>query len=157
MTAPEGAAYLPGGLTPPFPQPDGVDAPFWQGLLDERLLVQRCPACRTWQFGAEWLCHHCHRFDPEWIDVAPHGHIYSWERVWHPAHACLQAAVPYLVVLVELQDAPGVRLLGNLLGDPLQPVRIGSVVKGLFERHGAAQAAYALLQWRPDVAAAIAP
>lgn len=143
------ATYLPPGLPAPQPQSDGADAPFWAGLREGKLLVQRCPSCSTWQCGPEWLCHRCHRFDPDWVELRPWGHIYSWERVWHPAHPALQEAVPYRVVLVELQDAPGVRLLGNLLGTASEAVQIGAAVDGVFESHGDADPPYNLLQWRP--------
>lgn len=140
--------YLPAGLPIPAPEPDGLSAPYWSGLREGRLRVQRCGACGTWQFGPEWLCHHCHAFDPAWVDVPARGRIYSWERVWHPAHAALHGHGPYLVVLVELPHAGGVRMVGNLLGDPLQEVRIGAEVEGVFEAHDAAEPPYTLLHWR---------
>lgn len=139
---------LPPGLPAPVPEPDGLSAPYWQGLREGRLLVQRCAQCGTWQFGPEWICHHCHAFDPPWQPVAPRGRIYSWERVWHPSHRALQGHGPYLVVLVELPEAGGVRMLGNLLGDPMQGVAIGAQVEGVFEPHEDAAPPYALLQWR---------
>jgi len=41
-----------------------------------------------------------------------------------------------------------VRMLGNLLGDPSQPVAIGAAVQGVFEHHERADPPYTLLQWR---------
>lgn len=142
------ATYLPAGLPIPVAEPDGLSAPYWEGLGRNRLLVQRCGRCGTWQFGPEWLCHHCHAFDPEWIEVAPCGRIFSWERVWHPSHAALKQHGPYLAVLVELPHAGCVRMVGNLLGDPMQDVTIGSDVEGVFEHHSASDRVYSLLQWR---------
>jgi uncharacterized OB-fold protein len=139
--------YLPAGLPSPVSEPDGLSAPYWKGLQEERLLVQRCGACGNWQFGPEWLCHACHRFDPDWKEIAAEGVIYSWERVWHPAHPALQGHGPYLVVLVELPHAGQVRMVGNLLGDTLQKVEIGVAVKGVYEHHPDATPAYSLLQW----------
>jgi uncharacterized protein len=143
-----GATYLPPGLPAPGPDADGLSAPYWQGLREGRLLVQRCAHCGTWQFGPEWICHHCHAFDPGWVEVEPRGRIFSWERVWHASHPALKARVPYLVVLVELPQAGGLRMLGNLLGEALQPVNIGHEVVGVFEPHDAADPSYTLLQWR---------
>ncbi|WP_083745387.1 Zn-ribbon domain-containing OB-fold protein [Variovorax sp. KK3] len=140
--------YLPPGLPIPVPEGDGLSKPYWTGLRENRLQVQRCGGCGTWQFGPEWLCHRCHRFDPEWVEVAPRGRIYSWERVWHPVHACLKGHGPYLVVLVELPAAGGVRMLGNLLGDPMQDVAIGAEVEGVFEHHAEAEPPFTLMQWR---------
>ncbi len=142
------STHLPPGLPAPAAERDGLTTPYWEGLRQGRLRVQRCSHCGTWQFGPEWLCHHCHAFDPAWVEVEPRGLIYSWERVWHPSHPSLQGHVPYLVVLVELPQAGGVRMLGNLLGNPLQQVRIGAPVQGVFEPHDDANPPHALLQWR---------
>lgn len=140
--------YLPPGLPTPVSEPDGLSEPYWAGLRAGRLLVQRCAQCATWQFGPEWICHQCHAFDPVWEEVAPQGRIYSWERIWHPAHAALKGQGPYLAVLVELPQAGLVRMVGNLLGDPLQEVRIGAEVQGVFEHHADHQPPFSLLQWR---------
>jgi uncharacterized OB-fold protein len=139
--------YLPLGLPIPVAEPDGLSAPYWTGLRHNRLLVQRCGHCGTWQFGPEWLCHRCHGFDPEWTEVAPRGRIFSWERVWHPSHASLKGHGPYIAVLVELPHAGGVRMVGNLLGDPMQEVVIGTEVEGVFE-HPESDPPYGLLHWR---------
>jgi uncharacterized OB-fold protein len=128
--------------------PPGLAAPFWSGLHEGRLLVQQCRHCNSWQFGPEWICHRCHTFDPLWREVSPRGRIFSWERVWHPSHPCLVGHGPYLVVLVELPQAGNVRLLGNLLGDPMQEVAVGAGVEGVFERHDEASPPYSLMQWR---------
>ncbi|MBL8347595.1 MAG: OB-fold domain-containing protein [Rubrivivax sp.] len=143
----ETAHYLPAGLPAPLDE-ERVNAPYWQGLTQGVLRVQRCAACGTWQFGGEWLCHHCHAFDPPWVEVAPRGRIFSWERVWHPVHPALKERGPYLAVLVELPEAGGLRMLGNLLGDAMQEVTIGAEVEGVFEHHAAAEVPYSLLQWR---------
>jgi uncharacterized protein len=143
-----GPTYLPSGLPIPVAEADGLSAPYWSALRQNRLVVQRCARCHVWQFGPEWLCHHCHAFDPEWTEVAPRGRIYSWERVWHPSHAALRQHGPYLAVLVELPEAGGVRMVGNLLGDPMQAVTIGTEVEGAFEHHPNSDPPYSLLQWR---------
>jgi hypothetical protein len=46
--------------------------------------------------------------------------------------------------MVELPDAGNVRLIGNRLGDPHEPVVIDAAVEAVFEEHDG----YALLQWR---------
>jgi uncharacterized OB-fold protein len=142
------ARYLPAGLPIPVAEPDGLSAPYWEGLRRGKLLVQRCGRCNSWQFGPEWLCHRCHAFDPAWTEVEPRGRIFSWERVWHPSHAALKGHGPYIAVLVELPWAGGIRMVGNLLGDPAQAVTIGAEVEGVFEHHLESNPPYSLLQWR---------
>jgi uncharacterized OB-fold protein len=136
--------YLPSGLPAPVPASDGVDAGFWEAARRHQLAVQRCRACGTFQTPSEWVCHRCHSRDLEWRAVSGRGRIFSWIRVHHAAHPALRQALPYLVVLVEVPDAPGARLIGNLLGDPRQDVAIDGEVEASFEDH----ADYTLVQWR---------
>ena len=141
-------SYLCEGLPQPVPSPDGLDGPFWQGLREERLLIQCCQGCQTWQWGPEWICHQCLSEDLVFEEVKGDGLIFSFERVWHPVHPALKEQGPYLIVLVELPGAGNIRLVGNLLGDPEQVVVIGSSVKAFFEHRHDAEQAYTLLQWQ---------
>ena len=138
------ATYLPAGLPAPRPQRDGLDKPYWDGLREAVLRVQRCASCGTWRWGPEWVCHSCHSFDTRWEEIAPRGRLYSWARSWHPVHPALREHGPYIFALIELPQAGNIRMVGNLLGDPLQKVEIGAEVVGAFEPHEG----YALLQWR---------
>lgn len=145
------ASYLPEGLPRPTWGPDELEKPFWTGLEEERIRVQRCRECGTWIFGPEWICHSCRSLELEWVDVEDTGTIYSWMRVWRPVHPLLAGHVPYLVVVVELPRAGNIRMIGNLLGDPGapgDPVPIGAPVRAVFEHHRTAEPAYSLLQWR---------
>jgi uncharacterized OB-fold protein len=144
-TRAESVHYLPPGVPLPVPARDGLDTDFWDGTRRHELRIQRCNDCQTWQFGPEWVCHNCHSFDLGWERVSGRGRIFSWERCWHAVHPALATSGPYLVVLVELPDAGNVRLVGNLLGDPLQEVVIGSEVDVEYEDH---EDAATLVQWR---------
>jgi uncharacterized OB-fold protein len=147
MTA-ERTSYLPHGLARPTPMPDGLDTPYWEGTRRHELWVQRCRACAGWQWGPEWICHRCRSFDLEWAQVPPRARIYSFERVWHPVHPALAEGVPYIIVLVEYPDHDGIRMVGNLLGDPEQPVPIGASVEAVFEDHEDGDPRYTLVHWR---------
>jgi uncharacterized OB-fold protein len=142
------SSYLNPGLPIPGPMNDSLDAPYWTGLTEELIHIQRCRSCNGWQWGPEWICHHCLSFDMGWEAVEPRGHIYSWMRNWHPAHPALVGQGPYLVVLIELPQAGNVRMIGNLLGDPMQEVPIGAAVDAVFEHHRDQDAPYTLVQWR---------
>jgi uncharacterized OB-fold protein len=135
--------YLPAGMPAPAPTGDQLDKEFWEGAKRHQLNIQRCAKCGVFQMP-EWICHACHSFDLKWERVSGRGVIHTWERVWHAAHPALKNSCPYLVVVVELPDAPGVRLVGNLLGDPMQTVEIGAAVKAVFEDH---PEGFTLIQW----------
>ncbi len=142
------AYYLPEGLPIPIPEANGLSKPFWEGLREERIMVQRNPKTGVYQFPPQWINHDDQTFDVEWVQAAPRGSIYSWTRSWHPVHPVLKEAVPFIVVVVQLEGAGGVRMLGNLLGDPRQDVNIGTPVEAVFEHHAEGEPPYTLLQWR---------
>ncbi len=143
-----GSAYLPHGLPIPIPERNGLSAPYWQGLRENVLKVQRNPRTGVFQFPPQWIAYDDQGFELEWVEVAPRGRIYSWTRVWHPVHPALKDACPYIVVVVELPQAGNVRMLGNLLGDPRQEIPIGAEVEAVFEHHPDAEPPYTLCQWR---------
>jgi uncharacterized OB-fold protein len=140
--------YLPAGMPMPSSGPDGLSAPYWEGTRLGKLRVQKCVGCGAWQWGPEWICHRCHSFDLKWEEVQGKGRIYSYQRPHHPVHAALTGHGPYIAVLVELPDHGNIRMVGNLLGDPSQPVTIGAPVTAVFEPHDAANPPYTLVQWR---------
>jgi uncharacterized OB-fold protein len=142
------AHYLRPGLATPLPSRDGLDKPYWDGLRESVLRLQRCRSCGAFQWGPEWICHRCLSFDLAWEPVEPKGRIYSYERVWHPVHSALKDQGPYVVVLVELPHANNVRLVGNLLGDARAPVHIGAAVHGVFEHHAHDKVPFTLLHWQ---------
>ena len=144
MSEPPAETYLPSGLPAPQPARDGLDRPFWEGAARGELLVQRCGGCGTFRFPPEWICHACRSTAVEWVRVEPSGRVYSWSRVWRAFHPALGPAVPYRIVLVELPQAGGVRMVGNLLGEASEEVAIGDPVEAVFEPHDG----FALVQWR---------
>lgn len=141
-------SYLLDGLPKPVASRDGLDTPFWEGLTNDRLLLQRCDGCGKFQWGPEWVCHRCRSFDLTYTETPAEGVIYSHQRVWHPVHPALAEQGPYIIVLVELPAADNVRIVGNLVGDPEQDLVIGSPVTGVFEHHPDDDPAHTLLQWQ---------
>ncbi len=80
----------------------------------------------------------------EWKVVAPTATVVSWTVAEHQVHQFFP--VPYTVVLVELDDAPGVRLAGYLPGRPR--LSAGMAMRPEFvnyPKHGA------LVNWIPVV------
>jgi uncharacterized OB-fold protein len=137
-------SYLPKGLPGPSAAPDGLSQPYWDGARENKLRIQKCRGCGSWQWGPEWICHKCHSFDLTWQEIKGSGRIWSYQRPHHPVHPALNGHGPYIVVLVELPDYGNIRMVGNLLGDPRQQVKIGMPVEAVFEHHED----YSLVQWR---------
>ena len=136
--------YLPEGLPTPRAARTGIDKEFWEATRRHELVVQQCNACKACQWGPELICHKCHSFDLGWRKVSGRGRLYSWVRCWNPVHPALKEACPYIVAVVELPDAGNVRMVGNLLGDPMQNPPFDSPVEAVFEDHPEAT----LVQWK---------
>ncbi len=138
------------GLLPPVTDQDG--APFWDYAARGELRIQTCAGCRTPRFPPRPCCPYCQSFAHRWQKVSGRGHIWSFVIAHPPLLEGYAQLAPYNVALIELLDAPGIRLVGNVLAAPdappgsLDPARlaIGAAVRVTFTR---VSARLALPQW----------
>lgn len=131
---------------PPLPVPDEVSAPFWEACRRRELVMQRCTGCRRFHYPPRIMCPGCQSTDFEWAPVSGRGTIYSFVVCHPPVLPAFAARAPYAVVLVELADDPGLRMVGNLLGCPPDAIEIGMPVEATFQD---VSDELALPQWRP--------
>ena len=113
-------------LPKPLPRPDRDSEPFWRGLREGALRVQRCKGCGTLRWPPRALCNRCHSFANEWIALSGRGRIVSWARTHQVFAPAWRDEVPYDVVLVALDEQEDPRLVGRLeAGEPRRdlPVR----------------------------------
>jgi len=87
-----------------------------------------CRTCGRFHWYPMPLCPHCRGRDIEWRRVAGTAEIFSFTRVMHPFDPSRVGALPYIVALVTFPDAPGVRLITNIIGEGLDALRIGQTV-----------------------------
>ena len=128
------------GLLLPLQDEDG--APFWEGTLRGELRIQACGKCGRLRFPARPMCPYCRSTDVTWKATSGRGSIWSFVVPHPPLLPAYQAVAPYNVIVVELEDAPGIRLVGNLVSsedgsinevDP-ESIRIGEPVRVVFHR-----------------------
>lgn len=131
---------------PPKPVADRDTQPFWDAVADRRLVVPRCRACRAWIWQPRPLCPRCHAPDPEWVAVGGNARVVSWTALHPPVLTVWNEQVPFVVLLVELDDAPGVRMIGQLVDDA------GTLLKTNGEPEGLAVGRSLSLRWRVDEA-----
>ena len=125
--------FFPDGMPQPDPD-DPIAQGFWDAAKDGRLVVQACNACGQTQHPPELNCHVCYAFDMGWREVAGRGAVWSYVEVVHPAHGALTDFGPYNVALVELDDLPEMKLLGNVIDAGPGEIQIGQAVRVVFER-----------------------
>lgn len=135
-------------IGPIGPRPDGLDAPYWDGLAEGRLLLQHCAGCGTWIWGPQWACPSCRALEPGWDEVPPAGVVFSWTRTHQPFVPEFREVLPYVTVLVELPDAGGRRVLGLLLDDDGADPVIGERVRGVIQPPSDLTSGHAVLRWK---------
>lgn len=106
---------------------------WWEHCKRHELVIQRCTDCGTFRHTPTIVCYNCQSFNYEWHKVSGKGVVYSYTICHHPAHPAVRERVPYNVVLVELPDAGGVRMIGNLVDCPNEEIRIGMPVEVTWE------------------------
>ncbi|MEU4731517.1 OB-fold domain-containing protein [Streptomyces sp. NPDC023588] len=129
-----------------LPVPDEDGAPFWEYAAQGELRIQACaaPGCGRLRFPPRPCCPHCRSFDSAWRRMSGRGRIWSYVRPHPPLLPAYAAQAPYNVILVELADAPHIRLAGNLVTradaplDSVDParLRIGARVQVAFTSVG---------------------
>lgn len=124
-----------------------VDYPFWQGLEQDELRIQRCSGCRRWMWPAEWRCGECGSWDFDWETIAPEGTIYAWERTHQPFVPQFADMLPYVNALVELPQAGNRHILGLVL-PPHEGIRIGARVTAAIQPPGERTHGLPALWWR---------
>lgn len=129
------------------PRPDGVDAPYWEGLRAGELKLQQCPKCRTWWWSPVWRCAECGSWELDWRTVEPRGKVFSWVRTHQAFAPAMTAIVPYVTLLVELPHADGRRLFGILVGDE-EGLEIGAPVVGVIQQPSERTNNQAVLRWK---------
>jgi Predicted nucleic-acid-binding protein containing a Zn-ribbon len=129
----------------PLPVPDADTAPFWEGCLAGRLVIQRCTECGAKRFPPSAFCPGCTSANVEWLPVSGKARLYSWIVVRHPIPRDIYAAdVPYVVALVDLDE--GGRMPTNLVEVDPDAVFAGMVLEVVFDR---VTDAIALPKFRP--------
>ncbi|MFI8291915.1 Zn-ribbon domain-containing OB-fold protein [Streptomyces sp. NPDC085614] len=124
------------------PVVDEDGAPFWEYAARGELRVQACaaPGCGELRFPPRPCCPHCQSFDSTWRLMSGRGRIWSYVLPHPPLLPDYAAQAPYNAVVVELAEAPRIRLVGNVVTAPDAPLdsvdparlRIGAAVKVAF-------------------------
>jgi uncharacterized OB-fold protein len=106
--------------------PDPVTRPFWDAAREHRLVVARCVACATIRpMPPGPFCWECREVDVEWVTLPGTASVHTFTIVRSAPIPELSDAVPYVIAVVELDDAPGVRLMTNVVCVAPDDVRIG--------------------------------
>lgn len=109
--------------------PDQWTKPFWDAARREVLVGCRCADCGTFRMPPGPLCPECSSDEFVWIPLSGRGTVFSYTIVRHGVIPHTRPQVPYVLALLTLDDAPGVRLVANVWDVRGDDVRIGMPVQ----------------------------
>jgi uncharacterized OB-fold protein len=121
-------------VTRPIPVPNEWTKPFWDAAKRGVLELQRCQACGHFQHPPYATCTQCVATHLKFEPVRGEGTIYAYTIMYHTGDKRFAAAVPYASIIVELDDAPGALMAGNLLEAEYTEAKVGRRVEVVFEK-----------------------
>lgn len=131
-------------LTPRLPVPNLLTAPFWDACRTHRLVMQRCQDCGQLRFYPTAACPFCACEKFSWQSMSGRGHIYSWTRIVRSTDPAWARRTPYISVVVELEEQPGLLVPGLLQESELPATQAAHEVEVWFEDIEG----FALPRWR---------
>jgi uncharacterized OB-fold protein len=143
-------------VTRPIPVPNEWTRPFWDAAKRGVLELQRCQSCGHFQHPPYATCVQCIGTDLKFEPVQGAGAIYAYTIMYHTGDKRFASAVPYASIIVELDEAPGALLAGNLLEADVyrgegRPARRGHLRKAERRHHAAAVSSRARIGGQPHV------
>jgi uncharacterized OB-fold protein len=96
--------------------------PFWQAAKDRRLVAPQCGECQAFRLPPTPFCPNCQSKQVNWVELSGAATVYSFAVV----HGV--PGMPDLVLVpavLDLPDAPGARLVSNIVDVAPADVTIG--------------------------------
>ena len=116
-----------------MPVADQITGPFWEGAAKGELRMQACGSCERLRFPPRVMCPWCRSTEVAWPAMSGLGTIWSHIVPHPPLLPAYAELAPYNVVIVQLDEEPTLRLVGNLVetaNGPLNEVDPHSITIG---------------------------
>lgn len=121
--------FFPDGM--PMPLADATSLPWWRAASEHRLVVQRCTGCGHTRHPPAPVCPECRSDAADWLELSGGGEVYSYTIVHRPLAADQQ--LPFVIAVIALEGAGGVRMISNLVEVDPAAVAIGMPVELVWE------------------------
>jgi hypothetical protein len=120
----------------PLPAITTEAKPFWDAAAEQQLKIQRCQDCQAWVWTPRPSCSECGSEEVVWTLMSGKGEVYSFtvirQVVGRAASQAFEPDIPYVIAWVDLDEGP--RLITNIIGCPVDAVKLGMKVAVQFER-----------------------
>ena len=123
-------------FTKPLPNITPEAKPFWDAAAQNKLVMQRCQDCLAWVWTPRPLCNECGSERIDWTPMSGKGTVYSFtvirQVVGRAASKAFEPDIPYVVAWIDLDEGP--RMISNVVGCPVDDVKLGMPVAVVFEQ-----------------------
>lgn len=104
---------------------------YYQGLLNQRLILNRCADCGAWHAEPlRAICSKCHSWNISHEPVSGAGYVYMLTLLHQgPAVEGVSYSPPLPLAVIELDEQKGLRVAGMLLGEAADFSAIGRRVR----------------------------
>ncbi len=113
----------------PRPVIDPLSQAYWDGVARSELVIEKCRACGHYIHPPFPECTLCRSNDIDFVAVSGRGRIHQRVIVESPVVPGFEHEVPYACLTVELDEEPGLIVLGNLIGASPYEAVIGRPVE----------------------------
>lgn len=96
--------------------------PFWLAAKERRLTAPRCGACGTFRLPPSPFCPRCRSQRVDWVELSGRAEVFSFSVVRGVPG---DPGLTLVAAVVDLPDAPGARLVSNIVGVDPDAVHIG--------------------------------
>lgn len=109
------------------PSPTRDTQPYWDGLRQGRLVLQRCADCGKVRHYPRPVCDACWSMNTGWIEASGQGTVHSWTVTHYAFHPGYKGGLPYLLLTVDLPE--GVRMNAQARGIDVASLSVGMPVR----------------------------
>ncbi|KMY54401.1 hypothetical protein AC623_11045 [Bacillus sp. FJAT-27231] len=115
----------------PIPLKNQDNHPYWDAADRHELIIQKCESCKHYSHPPGPACSKCGGTELSWENLGSevNGTIYSFIISYRPFLPGFQDDLPLVIAIVELEKAPQVKLIANVLNCNPEDVSIGMNVK----------------------------
>ena len=119
-------------LVKPIPRPSTTTRPFWDGLNERKVQIQRCDGCDSWVFYPRTRCPSCLSDQLIWREVSGRGVLYTYTLARQPTAPHFADETPQQLAVVELDE--GVRMTSTLVNVEPSDIVIGMRLQPYFDQ-----------------------
>jgi len=115
----------------PLPAVTDENRPFWEGLGQGELRLQRCRGCGHHRYPIASVCPRCLNAESEWVRLSGRGKVFSYVIFHQVYHEAFRADAPYNVALIQLDEGPF--MFSNVVEVPNAAIRCDMPVTVVFD------------------------